>query len=91
MLLLLLLLCRLHHPLAAPSKRCEGRTSTAHSPLDGEDRDGPARNPTTTKALLAAKASPHAPCGNGKTPIEIATSNGKKAIVELLQAATSES
>ena len=40
------------------------------------------------KALLDAKADPHATCGNGnKTPIEIATINRKAALVELLQAA----
>lgn len=40
----------------------------------------------TTRALLDAKADPNAASGNGKTPIEIATVNGKKALVELLEA-----
>ena len=40
----------------------------------------------TPKALLAAKAAPHHAGGNGKTPLEIATINKKKGLVELLQA-----
>jgi ankyrin repeat protein len=38
------------------------------------------------KALLEAKASPHAASGTGKTPLEIANINGKAGLVELLQA-----
>ena len=38
----------------------------------------------TAKALLDANANPHAASGNGKTPLEIASINGKAAVVELL-------
>ena len=39
----------------------------------------------TAKALLDVKADPHTASGNGKSPIEIATVNRKKGLVELLQ------
>ena len=41
----------------------------------------------TVKALLEAKASPDTASGNGKTPLEIASINGKAGLVELLQGA----
>ena len=66
----------------------------------GADVDAPGRDGWTplglavrsnavdaAKLLLEAKASPHAASGNGKTPIEVASINGKAGLVELLQAA----
>lgn len=40
----------------------------------------------TARALLDAKADPNTASGNGKTPIEIASVKGKKALIELLEA-----
>ena len=40
----------------------------------------------TAKVLLDCNASLHAPAGNGKTPLEIASINGKAGVMELLQA-----
>ena len=42
----------------------------------------------TAKTLLECKASLHAPAGNGKTPLDLASINGKAGIIELLQAAS---
>ncbi len=62
------------------------------APLDAHGRDGwtplclAVRSNATdaVTALIAAGASTSAACGNGKTPLEIATINKRAAIVELL-------
>ena len=62
--------------------------------VDAQGRDGwtplglavRSNNVAVAKTLLQAKASPDADC-NGKTPLELATTQGKQALVSLLQAA----
>lgn len=70
--------------LAKHGADVDARGRDGWTPLGLAVRSG---NAETAKALLEAKADPHAASGNGKTPLEIATLNKKKNLVELLQAA----